>query len=177
MGVESGSEGSGSVFHGVVGDDGQLLLLQCLHGERLLAQHVLARLERSQRPFPMQVVRERVVDGIDAWVGQQSLVRFRDDRVAVGGEHGASTLWVSARHGHEPAVARGADRGQNGAPGDIGRPQYAPTDAAGYISTLSCAPPREIDSVAASMTATVRRASSAVTASGSPQARWSARLR
>ena len=42
--------------------------------ERLLAQHVLAGLERPARPLQVQRVGERDVDGLDVGVGQQRLV-------------------------------------------------------------------------------------------------------
>ena len=50
------------------------------------------------------------------------------------------------------------------------------TYATFYMSTSICAPPRAIECVAASITATVRRACSGVTASASFHARWSARF-
>ncbi len=42
---------------------------------RLLAQHVLARLERAHRPLVVQAVRQRDVDGVDLRVGEQRVVR------------------------------------------------------------------------------------------------------
>ena len=47
----------------------------------LLAEHVLAALGRLDRPRHVQVIRQRIVDGVDAVVGEQLLVRpvgFRD---------------------------------------------------------------------------------------------------
>ena len=43
--------------------------------DRLLAQHVLAVLGRLDRPGHVQVVRQRVVDGVDVGVGEQLFVR------------------------------------------------------------------------------------------------------
>ena len=43
--------------------------------QRLLAQHVLAGLERPDRPLAVQRVRQRDVDGLDLRVGEQLLVR------------------------------------------------------------------------------------------------------
>ena len=42
--------------------------------DRLLAQHVLARLERADRPRHMQLVGQRIVDRLDLGVGQQVFV-------------------------------------------------------------------------------------------------------
>ena len=43
--------------------------------QRLLAQDVLARLGRRDRPLGVEVVRQRDVDGVDVGVGEQRLVR------------------------------------------------------------------------------------------------------
>src|SRR5207253_9548665 len=133
--------------------------------------------ERAQRPLLVQVVGQRVVDDIDLRVGEQRLIRLDHAGVGVGRKHLARTFPAATRHGHEPAVAGSRDRGEDGASRNVGCAQPAPADAGRYMSTESWAPPRAIDSVAAAITATVRRASSAVTASGSPHAKWSARLR
>ena len=43
-------------------------------GHRLLAQHVLARLQRSKRPLAVQAVGQGVVDGVDFGVGEEPVV-------------------------------------------------------------------------------------------------------
>ena len=154
-----------------------LLRLGRVHRERLFAQHVLARLERAQRPLLVQVVGQRVVDDIDLRVGEQRLIRLDHAGVGVGRKHLARTFPAATRHSHEPAVAGSRNRREHRAAGNVRRPEHAPAEVLGYMSTCNCAPPRAIDSVAAAITATVRRASSAVTAIGSSHARWSARFR
>lgn len=48
--------------------------------ERLLAQYVLARLERRDRPVDMEVVRQGVVNCLDARISEQVVVRPVCDR-------------------------------------------------------------------------------------------------
>ena len=43
-------------------------------GERLLAENVLARLRRLHRPGNVQMVGQRIVDGVDVRIGQELLV-------------------------------------------------------------------------------------------------------
>src|SRR5262249_28415568 len=91
---------------------------------------------------------------------------------------GASAFRIAAGDRDQLAVARSRDRRQHRTPGDPGRAEDAPAQPVGrYMSTSSLAPPCAIEAVAASITATVRRASCGVTASGSSHARWSATLR
>ena len=64
-----------------LGDVERALDLAGRGGERLLAQHVLAGLERADRPLDVQPVGQRDVDGVDVGVGEQRLVgavRARD---------------------------------------------------------------------------------------------------
>ena len=52
-----------------------------VRGERLLAQHVLARFERGDRPLGVQPVGQRVVDRVDVGIGEQrgvGVVHLRD---------------------------------------------------------------------------------------------------
>src|SRR5439155_3338509 len=53
----------------------RLLDLGCALPHRLLAEHVLAGLDGADRPFTMEVVRQRDVDGLDLVVREQRLVR------------------------------------------------------------------------------------------------------
>ena len=52
----------------------QLLRLGRGKGDRLLAEHVLARLERADRPGNVQMVGQRIVNRLDLRVGQQRFV-------------------------------------------------------------------------------------------------------
>ena len=56
---------------------GGLVHLQALglgHGERLLTQDMFSGLHRPDRPFAMQAVRQRNVDGLDAIVFEQGFI-------------------------------------------------------------------------------------------------------
>jgi len=88
-----------------------------------------------------------------------------------------STLWFPARHRNQDAVARSGDGWDDCAAGDPGGAQDSPTQSIRYIRTFIRSPSRAIDWAAVSITATLRRASAAGTASGSDQMMWSARLR
>ena len=58
-----------------------LLRLARIEGERLLAEHVLARVGGLADPLGVQVIGKRDIDGLDLTVGQQLLVGtvgFRD---------------------------------------------------------------------------------------------------
>jgi hypothetical protein len=83
-----------------------------LHAERqrLLAQHVLSRLERAHRPLGVQTVGQADIDDVDGGVVEQRLVRAEGARnlplLGVGARLGR----IAARHGDQIAVRRGADR-------------------------------------------------------------------
>ena len=53
----------------------QFMNLGQVQRQRLFAQHVLARLRRSDRPRHMQMIGQRIVDGVDLRILQQILVR------------------------------------------------------------------------------------------------------
>ncbi len=57
-------------YAGAVADGDQLLHIRRIHAHRLLAQHVLARLGRARRPRHVQVIGQRIVNGIDVGIGQ-----------------------------------------------------------------------------------------------------------
>ena len=59
------------------------------HGQRLLAQDVLAGPGRRHRPLRVEVVRQRDVDGVDVGIGEQCLVRSVDPGDAVTFGHRA----------------------------------------------------------------------------------------
>jgi hypothetical protein len=61
---------AGAVAHG---DEGTRLFRA--QRDRLLAEHVFARLRGLDRPGHVEVIRERVVDGVHVGVGQEILVR------------------------------------------------------------------------------------------------------
>ena len=176
--VEAVHEGFHQVPAAAFGGGGHLLGLGGVDPDRLLAEDVLSRIQRTQRPFLVEAVRERVVDGVHLVVGEKRVVRVENPHSRVWLQHLPGALGTPARHRCERAVARRHDRGQHRPACDVRGTQDPPADAPrGYMSTFNCAPSRLIDSVAASMTATFRLASPGMIASGSPHARWSARLR
>src|SRR5229473_1053458 len=131
-----------------------LLCLAGVQRQRLLTQHVFAGFQRSASPLEVKVVDERDVDSIDLGVVKQGVIgRAHPDKGMSRSE------LVRAIHA-APKI-----------------PHPMRSTAIGYMSTSICAPPLAIDRADDSMTATVRLASAAVTASGSSHARWSARLR
>jgi hypothetical protein len=75
-GLGMGAEHEGLHEHaaGAVGGVERCLDLGRVARERLLAQHVLARLEAADRPRDVQRVRQRHVDGVDVVVGEERLV-------------------------------------------------------------------------------------------------------
>ena len=52
----------------------QLLALRRRQSQRLLAQHVLARIEGAVAPLGVQVVGQRVVHGVDVVAGEHLVV-------------------------------------------------------------------------------------------------------
>ncbi len=80
---------------GAVGDRGHLFGLGGVVGEGLLAEHVLARLERGDRPLRVQTVGQRVVDGVDVGIGEQVGVGVEDARDAVLGGVGVGAAAVT----------------------------------------------------------------------------------
>ena len=69
--------------HEGLGDDQAAFLLGSLdltgligvERDRLLAQHMLAGFKRLDGQRGMEMVRKGIVDRVDIWIGQQSLVR------------------------------------------------------------------------------------------------------
>ena len=72
---------------GALGRLGHARGLRGVGGQRLLAEHVLACLERTDRPCAVQAVRQRIVDGVDLGIGEQRLVgRVRAWEAVLGRE-------------------------------------------------------------------------------------------
>ena len=86
--MEAYHERLGDQSPGPLARGDELARLRCRQRDRLFAQHVLARLHRLDGPRHMQVVGQRVVDGLDLGIGQHFLVaaiglgkpQFRDGR-------------------------------------------------------------------------------------------------
>ena len=62
------------VFSRAVACRAELGNLVCADAQRLFAQHVLACVQRAQRPFKMQLVGQGDVDRVDIGVGQQRVI-------------------------------------------------------------------------------------------------------
>ena len=95
-------------------------------GQWLLAQDVLARLDRGERPLQVEVVREGDVDRVDVRVGEEALVRIvrardcqlardplRDLAVARGDRHHLAPLPRRAADARDPLLARDVRGGQH----------------------------------------------------------------
>ena len=54
---------------------GQRLGFTRIERDRLLAQHVLPCLERANRPGDVEIVRQRIVDGVDVRIREELFVR------------------------------------------------------------------------------------------------------
>ena len=66
--------------------------------ERLLAEHVLARLQRRDRPLGMEPVGQRVVDRIDLGIGEERRVRVVHGRDPVLRREGLGAAAIAGRH-------------------------------------------------------------------------------
>ena len=109
---------------GRLGSSGDLPGLGRVGRERLLRQHVLARLDGPEVPRAVQRVGQRVVDRLDLRVGQQVLVGLVDPLDAVLLRERGGPLRVAGGHGHE-AVPRGRGRLHDAELRDAGRAQDA----------------------------------------------------
>ena len=78
--------------------------LRDAQGQRLLAQHVLARIERPDRPRRVEVVGQGDVDDVDRGIRQERLVGAIGRRRAVRGRERPRPLEVAAGHGPELAA-------------------------------------------------------------------------
>jgi hypothetical protein len=85
---------------GAVGRRRDLLGFGGVRGERLLAQDVLARRDRLQRPLRVQSVRQRVVDRVDIRISDDVVVRrvHLGDLVLVGELLGPGRVTGGDRH-------------------------------------------------------------------------------
>jgi hypothetical protein len=81
--------------------------------ERLFAQHVLAGLRGGERERHVQVIGQRVVDGLDRRVGEQRLVRSVGPSDAVRGRRGVGRCLAARGDRREldrrPGAAQGRD--------------------------------------------------------------------
>jgi hypothetical protein len=118
--------------------------------ERLLAQHVLAGLQRLDRPLGVHRHREGDIDGVDRHGGQQLLVGAEAGLQAQLVGEGLGPGGVPAGHGHELGMVGDAG-GLDHHPADAGRRQDTPADP-GHAATSVHQPSRE---------AAVRRVSAA----------------
>jgi polyphosphate kinase 2 len=105
-----------------VGDLGRFGLVR---GERLLAQHVLARGEGPQRPRGVQRVRQRVVDRVHVGIGDQGLVRLVHHGDAVLGGEPAGPGRVPGRDRGHQHLGHQAGRRDQRARGDPGSAERA----------------------------------------------------
>src|SRR6266446_111593 len=129
---------------------------------------MLPRRQRFERPLPVEAVDERDVNGIDLTVLQHCVIAREDFRNLEVRGHFLGALPLPAGDGDQPPVARGADGGDDRLARDPRGAKHSPTEALPiYMCVSRRIPPCAIDSVAASMTATVRRASCGATASRS----------
>ncbi len=97
-------------------------------GERLLAQHVLARFQRGDGPFGVKPVGKRVVDGVDFGVLEQGPVALGDavDSVLSGERRGP--LAIACSDCDHPGVFDPAGRPDDGGWGDAGRAEHPDAD-------------------------------------------------
>ena len=104
--------------------------------QRLLTEHVLAGFGGANGPGHVQVIRERVVDGLDFGIGQQFLVGavgFRD--AEIGGGLASSRQIAGGDSGDLAGCAKLHGR-NHFFDGDMGGAQYAPTDFGYHFSCL-----------------------------------------
>src|SRR6266849_11093413 len=105
---------------------------------------MLSRRKGSQRPFPMQLVDEGYVDGVDVRIGEERLIRLAGLRRGVRC-HTSRAIGFATGDCDEAPVPRRLNRGQHGSPGDPCRAENPPAEPPVYISTSSWAPPRAIE--------------------------------
>ena len=72
--MEAHHEGLDDALTAAVPGRDDRLCFEGIERDRLLAEHVFARLERLNGPFDVQVVWQRVVDRLDLWIVEQRLV-------------------------------------------------------------------------------------------------------
>ena len=104
--------------------------------ERLLAEHVLAGLERFDRPLGVQRVRQRDVDRLDLGVGEQVLVRAVGARNLPLARVGLGPGPVAAGNGDEVDLRRRVRAGDH-LPVDVGRGDNAPLNCGTHARTIS----------------------------------------
>ncbi len=93
--------------------------------DRLFAEHVFARFRRLDRPFRVQMIRQRNVDDVDVGIGEHRLVRRDRARDAPLLRVRLRLLGGAAGDGRQLVAGGRAQRG-NDASGDAGRAEQAP---------------------------------------------------
>ena len=96
-----------------------------VHRKGLLAQHMLARLERGDGEVGVPRGRQGVVDRIDVGPGDQVLIGLRHLGNAVQLGEGARPGRISGGDGHHGGDPRRLGRQDHGAGRDLGRPEDA----------------------------------------------------
>ncbi len=121
---------------GLAGDIDHALGVVGGHREGLLAQDVFAGPERRDRPVHVHVVRQRDVDGVDSWVGEQRLVRRVRGRDTELIGDGPCLLTVARRDGDDLTARRLADAGDHLSDADVRRRQDPPPHRARHERLL-----------------------------------------
>ena len=85
-----------------------------IHREGFLAEHRLARLERTDRPVDMHVIWERDIDRVDFGIGQQRLVILVDAQPGREVREGPGLIGGRGGDGGELRRARRGWRGPCG---------------------------------------------------------------
>ncbi len=104
--------------------------------ERLLAEHVLAGLERLDRPLDVHRVRQRDVDGLDVGIGEQGLVRAVRARNLPLARVRVGPRLVAARDREQIDLVRRV-RSRNDLPVDVGGRDDSPFHYRTHTRTIS----------------------------------------
>ncbi len=93
-------------------------------GEGLLAEHVLALLERLESPLGVKTRGQRIVDRVDIRIADQRCIAGIDLRDAVLLGESAGAFRVARRNRHHFGTLRASGRLDQGVRGNLGRAQH-----------------------------------------------------
>ena len=106
------------------------------HAQRLLAEHVLAGLERTHRPRHVQRVRQRHVDRVDVRIGQQVVVACVTPWDAELLRDRAGLLLVAGRDGQQRRAGGLVHRRNHPLRGDVRRTEHPPVHRSRHLGSI-----------------------------------------
>jgi hypothetical protein len=104
--------------------------------KRLLAENMLARLQRADCPLGVHTIRQRNIDRLDLVVGEQRLVARQRARAGTARRNGLRACCIAAGNRHQPGIVCRGNRRDDRAHADFGGAHHAPAHRVRLLGLL-----------------------------------------